>query len=758
MSRVIFFMDYDKYGKTESPPILFFVQILLDKGHDVEFVASKDELFEKVGTRRYDSVCISMLSTNEIRETLKTAIRIKKTDPHVVTILGGQGVTGLSNELIYAQGIDCVMEGEGEIILPILLDYLMRAPQSLTLMRPFNEKAELNVPKKTAEECGIDGMNLLFKDKVYYLSPIGSDIASALTEMTFERRIKENDEDIVIEVSLSDFILKTTDEKIVRFDIDKQQLFEKNAARYKGITGSNFPLSPIKLEEYSHSYPTNEELNAISKAYPWEIVLEKEWISIGIYSQRGCNWMECTFCGIRTPVNRRYEISFIIKILKEAVKNGIKGVSFDDDQFIQNKKWVNELLDEIVGAELNKQLQFSTMLKVEAGRDKELIRKFKEAGFSKLQIGVESFLPEKIKFFYKSVRGHEEAYCMAAKEVIFNCLDVGIIPGAFIILTRPNEGDALKEVTEELKEVVDVLFKAYQDFNILPVISFNDLLMVYPNTPLLSQGEYKRFYAPLAPVEKTEGDKVFIDIRRMEIPYAYKLKNFALTTFITELFELTNKREDAPAVVCESIEHIDDAITALEKLVDKLGTEEFAAFAFLRELNRESSFYNETIVSDVIKNINFHLDKENQVDIETASEKLKILLAKGELKLELIHRVVDKFGDEALRELLKTVIPKNQLIEKDAVINNCLKIKERIKMLKERLDVDVKRFFERMKAEVEAILKMDGAERQVFYLNKKRHEIVGYSNNIIPYLKARNATGRLIEWVDGIIEDLKKYK
>ncbi len=141
MSRVIFFMDYDKYGKTEAPPILFFVQILLDKGHDVEFITSKDELFDKVGTKRYDSVCISMLSTNEIRETLKTAIRIKKTDPHVVTILGGQGVTGLSNELIYAQGIDCVMEGEGEIILPILLDYLMRAPQSLTIMRPFNEKA-----------------------------------------------------------------------------------------------------------------------------------------------------------------------------------------------------------------------------------------------------------------------------------------------------------------------------------------------------------------------------------------------------------------------------------------------------------------------------------------------------------------------------------------------------------------------------------------------------------------------------------------
>ena len=190
--------------------------------------------------------------------------------------------------------------------------------------------------------------------------------------------------------------------------------------------------------------------------------------------------------------------------------------------------------------------------------------------------------------------------------------------------------------------------------------------------------------------------------------------------------------------------------------MDKLGTDEFAAFVFIRELNKGSQFYNEKIVSDVIKNINFHLDKENQVDIETVSEKLKILLAKGELKLELIHRVVDKFGDEALRGLLKTVIPKNQLREKEAVINNCLKIKERIKMLKERLDVDVKRFFERMKTEVEAILKMDGAERQVFYLNKKRDEIITYSNNVKPYLKASKALTKLIEWLDNIKEDLGK--
>ncbi|MBI5042863.1 MAG: hypothetical protein HZC10_03335, partial [Nitrospirae bacterium] len=289
-----------------------------------------------------------------------------------------------------------------------------------------------------------------------------------------------------------------------------------------------------------------------------------------------------------------------------------------------------------------------------------------------------------------------------------------------------------------------------------PVFSFNDLLMAYPDTPLIKQEGYKRFYAPLTPVEITEGDRVFLDIKRVEIPYAYKLKNFSLTTFITELSELTNKREDAPAIACESIEHIDDAVTALEKLVDRLGTEEFVTFTFIRELNKNSSFYNERVVADIIKNINFHLDKENQVDIETASEKFKVTLAKGYLRSEIIHRVVDKFGDENLKTLLKVTIPMNQEKERDAVVNNCLKIKEKMKMLRERLDLDVKRFFDKMKGDIDSILKMEGADRQVFYLNKKIEGIISYSNSITPYLKAKNATDRLLEWLDNIIEGLEK--
>ena len=71
-------MEYDKYKVNEAPAILFLVQILLDKGHDVDFVTSRDALIDKAGTGRYDSLCISMHSVSEIRETLKTAIQIKR--------------------------------------------------------------------------------------------------------------------------------------------------------------------------------------------------------------------------------------------------------------------------------------------------------------------------------------------------------------------------------------------------------------------------------------------------------------------------------------------------------------------------------------------------------------------------------------------------------------------------------------------------------------------------------------------------------
>ncbi|MDZ4383560.1 MAG: hypothetical protein U0937_02850, partial [Thermodesulfovibrionia bacterium] len=66
--------------------------------------------------------------------------------------------------------------------------------------------------------------------------------------------------------------------------------------------------------------------------------------------------------------------------------------------------------------------------------DKQMVELLKDAGFTRLQIGVESFLSEKIRYFNKSARGYEDVYCRAAKDVILNCLELGIVPEISIIL------------------------------------------------------------------------------------------------------------------------------------------------------------------------------------------------------------------------------------------------------------------------------------------------------------------------------------
>ncbi|MDZ4383561.1 MAG: hypothetical protein U0937_02855 [Thermodesulfovibrionia bacterium] len=216
------------------------------------------------------------------------------------------------------------------------------------------------------------------------------------------------------------------------------------------------------------------------------------------------------------------------------------------------------------------------------------------------------------------------------------------------------------EITEELTEVVNVLFRAYQDFKVLPVISFNDLLMAYPNAPLLSQKEYERQCVPLTAVEIREGDKVFLGLKKMGFPQVYKLNNSNLALFITELANLTGLREELPTLVYKSLEHIDDILTAFGKCVDGLNNN-----------------------------------------------------------------------------------------ERDAV-NNKKEIEDRLAMLKKRLDLDVKSFLDRVKEEIGAIRQMEGAERQLFYLNKKREEVIRYSNNIRPDLRHMKTFKKLIEWLNNI--------
>ncbi len=186
--RVAFYFDYDKYQRDEAPGILPFVQVLRDRGHSVDFITSEKELLEKIKKDSYDVAAISVLSSIELGEVLETAVRVKKLDPCVVTVLGGQGVSSNAEKLADALGVDMVVEGEGGHTLPAILEHVRRAKDSKGVVAPF--KGEVELTKQQMEFFKKETLDLLLNDRVFYKSPVTGGQASELSNATFERTIE----------------------------------------------------------------------------------------------------------------------------------------------------------------------------------------------------------------------------------------------------------------------------------------------------------------------------------------------------------------------------------------------------------------------------------------------------------------------------------------------------------------------------------------------------------------------------------------
>ncbi|PYS74111.1 MAG: hypothetical protein DMF69_02800 [Acidobacteria bacterium] len=111
---------------------------------------------------------------------------------------------------------------------------------------------------------------------------------------------------------------------------------------------------------------------------------------------RGCPFL-CEFCDIRVlPDNNRphnFPVAHIIAELDHFSSLGIKQVLLSADNFIGDPRWADELLDAIVDWQnrTESSVALYTWLTINLARHPELLRKFREANFDMLFIGVESF-------------------------------------------------------------------------------------------------------------------------------------------------------------------------------------------------------------------------------------------------------------------------------------------------------------------------------------------------------------------------------
>jgi len=570
-------------------------------------------------------------------------------------------------------------------------------------------------------------------------------MAKDIGQTTFTRTITLDGQAIQLEIPLSGVTLKTTDGQIINITPSIKQAHQNNKERWEKDHPSEFPLNLEQFRHYCHPHPTQEELERLATGYPCDILDRKNWTSLGIYAQRGCPWGKCRYCGIRVPTGRRLPIPFIIQVLDQAVGHRVKIVSFDDDQFIQNKTWIFELCDQIIEKGLDKFLTFTTMIKVEAGKDKKLLRKLKEANFAKLQIGVESFLPEKIAYFGKTKVGQEAKYVESAKSLIDDCLSLGIIPGVFIILTRPNPDEALLETARELEQVVEVAAAAFRKHQSVPFFGFNDMLMAYPGAPFTKTDGYKRFMAPLSPLEVPQNGQLNLELKALEIPYIYKLRNIFLTSFSNRLNNRSRMREEGTETN-ETLEHIEDALLSLQDMTAIMATEENVLYELTREFNSGGCF--EKVAGEkIVPALNEKLPPDDQIDGPDPGERIKLLLAHKKLSREDIVSAVQNTGSKEVLEALLWEIPHRQEDEKAKVSAKISETATKFNGLKAEMDEEIEKFTWWVKAEYSEILKMEPtkealAEKMAPSIEKNRLMI----ERLWPYLRGREALQQQLKW------------
>lgn len=188
-----------------------------------------------------------------------------------------------------------------------------------------------------------------------------------------------------------------------------------------------------------------------------------------VMGTRGCPF-ECTFCqptlseifGKKT--RRRSPLNIVDELEHLKKKYGIDAFMFEDSTFILYHEWVHAICDEILRRNLN--LKWCCNVRADLLTD-ELLIHMKEAGLSKINMGVESASQRVLDDIYKkgiTVEGVRMALGMARNRGIF-------VQGYFML-------GAPGETIEEMKKTVE--FAAKEPFD----DALFDITTPFPHTAL----------------------------------------------------------------------------------------------------------------------------------------------------------------------------------------------------------------------------------------------------------------------------------
>ena len=159
-----------------------------------------------------------------------------------------------------------------------------------------------------------------------------------------------------------------------------------------------------------------------------------------IITSRGCPY-RCNFCCIHHTMGYKYRVRSVENILAELedkIEKGFRSFDFEDDHFGGNRKWLNQLLDNIIERFSKFDLSLQAMNGITASNlDQNILFKMRKAGFSTLNLSLVS--PSKTKQKMLNRPFGTEKFISIVKDAQKS----GMFVTAYLIIGLP--GDTIKE-------------------------------------------------------------------------------------------------------------------------------------------------------------------------------------------------------------------------------------------------------------------------------------------------------------------------
>ncbi len=189
-----------------------------------------------------------------------------------------------------------------------------------------------------------------------------------------------------------------------------------------------------------------------SPAPDWSLIRQSDYLNMTVQTSRGCP-NNCDFCQVIQYLGRRYRTKSIQQILsevKQAHALGAHTVFFSDDNFLGKPAFTRQLLDALIqwNSTLTKPLSFSTQITMQVADDDALLKKFADARFSVLFVGVETVRRESLEEIHKTQNLSKDPI-----ERIKKISRFGIVPFLGLIVGFDNDDSS---VFDDLYHFIDI--------------------------------------------------------------------------------------------------------------------------------------------------------------------------------------------------------------------------------------------------------------------------------------------------------------